>query len=289
MVEGGILPNPLRLDDLRVLLSLAETGNFTRTAERLASTQSTVSTKIKRLEERLTCKLFERHGQVAKLTGAGSVLTGYAEKMLGIHQEIDRYFAAEHPTGVVRIGVPESFSVTYMPPILGDFKKFYPDVKLEVFHGTQHELTQKVYSGKLDLALAVKSAENRNDGPIWKVRLHFVSHTDIINLKEPLPLALLPLPCAYRQIALPILEAKGIVYREAFVSPSMLALQQAAKIGLGVAILPEILVTPELIKLDKVITPLPSVEFAMYKSPSGLSQAAKALLEFLVTRLAEHA
>lgn len=281
------MPTPLRLDDLRVFLSLAETGNFTRTAERLASTQSTVSTKIKRLEERLNCKLFERHGQVAKLTGAGSFLSIHAEKMLNLQQKIDRYFAEDRPFGVVRIGIPESFAVTYLPPILGPFKKLYPDVKLEVFHGTQQELTQKIYTHQLDLALAVRSSENKKNGPIWKVKLHLVSNSTHIDANEPVPLALLPEPCAYRQVALPILEAKGIVYREAFVSPSMLALQQAARTGLGIAILPEGLVTHDLVKLDKHIASLPSVEFAMYQTSQGLSKAAVALKEFLVAKLAK--
>ncbi len=75
-------PLPFDLDLLRTFVAIVDNGSFTRAASRLRLTQSTVSLQIKRLEDGLTCRLFDRDGRELKLTPEGEVLLTYARQIL---------------------------------------------------------------------------------------------------------------------------------------------------------------------------------------------------------------
>ena len=72
----------MELDQLRALLTIAETGTFSRAAIRLATTQPILSRKIKLLEEELGAELFYRTGRGVVLSEAGKVLEQYARGIL---------------------------------------------------------------------------------------------------------------------------------------------------------------------------------------------------------------
>lgn len=280
------MPKELNLDLLRTFITIAETGSFTRTAERLYSTQSTISMQVKRLEEQVNKRLLEREGRHIKLTGAGAVLLSYSKRLLEISDEARHYFDSAQTTGEARIGVPESFAVQKLPPILGKFKQAYPDVHLVVKHGAKSELRAAVTKGELDVALAFKEPGYRKDLPVWRVPLAWAigkKHYPFPVI-EPIPLALLPAPCAYRTLALPVLKQAGYSWRTTFTSQSLMSTKAAAKEGLGVAILPKPTLGNDLQALGPVdgFPELPVAEFAIYTHPSGVPEAAQKLIEFII-------
>jgi DNA-binding transcriptional LysR family regulator len=74
--------DPLTLDQLRVLIAVAETGSFSAAARRLGRVQSAISQAVQTLESTLGCALFERGGRTPKLTEAGKVMLGDARYVL---------------------------------------------------------------------------------------------------------------------------------------------------------------------------------------------------------------
>ena len=74
----------LEPERLRAFVAVAESGNFTRAAERLHLTQPAASMQVRRLEESIGRSLFERNAQFVRLTDEGEALLGFARELLGV-------------------------------------------------------------------------------------------------------------------------------------------------------------------------------------------------------------
>ena len=105
----------LDLDLLRAFATVAETGSFSRAAERLLRTQSTISLQIKRLEDGIGQRLLDRTTKSVKLTARGETLLGYARQMLALNDEMVAKVAEPHLAGLVRLGTPEDFATSHLP------------------------------------------------------------------------------------------------------------------------------------------------------------------------------
>ena len=95
----------MKIEHLKTFLEIAGTGNFIRAAERLNVTQSTVSARIKSLEEQLGQSLFLRSHTGAELTAAGRQLQRYAMTMVRAWEQARQEILARIPLG--RMGSPE--------------------------------------------------------------------------------------------------------------------------------------------------------------------------------------
>lgn len=106
----------MEMRQLQLFVALAEELNFTRTAERLNTVQSNVTTQIRNLEEELGAALFDRFPRSVALTEAGARFLPYARRILGTVDEAARSVRhGEEPAGPLRIGAPESI-LTYRLP-----------------------------------------------------------------------------------------------------------------------------------------------------------------------------
>jgi len=105
----------LEPERLRAFVTVAETGNFTRAAERLHLTQPAITVQVRRLEESVGKALFERNSQFARLTKDGEVMLGYARELLEVIDRARRQFAQPPLEGSVRFGMVEDFGTTALP------------------------------------------------------------------------------------------------------------------------------------------------------------------------------
>ena len=105
----------LEPERLRAFVAVAESGNFTRAAERLHLTQPAVSMQVRRLEESIGRSLFERNAQFVRLTDDGEALLGFAREVLEIIGRARRQFAQPPLEGSVRFGMVEDFGTTLLP------------------------------------------------------------------------------------------------------------------------------------------------------------------------------
>ncbi len=149
---------------LKTFRTLADTLNFTRTAEKLFMAQSSVSAQIKGLEEDLGVKLFDRIGRSVLLTEGGSKLYDYARKMEEMTEEIRSEVSDSlHTRGSITVRVPETIAAVYMPMIIQQFSKANPKVKLTFINCSDRQLKEELNTGRIDLAFLMTDAIHFKD------------------------------------------------------------------------------------------------------------------------------
>jgi DNA-binding transcriptional LysR family regulator len=144
----------MNIDAINTFLLLSETGNFSRVAEKSNLTQSTVSARIKVLEETLNVKLFERTSSGVILTDAGQKFYRYAASMREIWQQGRQEMArSAHPKQTIGIGLHMTMWRRFMPDLLVWMRKHHPDLSFHVEADYSERLVDYISQGILDIAI----------------------------------------------------------------------------------------------------------------------------------------
>lgn len=283
----------LDIDLLRCFATVAEQGGFTAAGNVLGLTQSAVSLKIKRLEDVLTRRVFTRTSRRLALTPEGEMLLVYARRLLSLNDEAVRRMIAPPVQGRLRLGVADHFVPHHLAPILARFARTYPDVHLEVEVGRSHELRAACERGKLDLVIGKRREGETAGTRIWTENLAWVGAADAdparflpeAGRNAPLPLAMLPPGCMFRDRALATLSRANIPHEIVYVSASLLGVIAAAEAGLAVTVLGRSTLTPGLAEVGG----LPSLgvaEMAIFGDAEGRSALVDPLVGFIRESLA---
>ena len=118
----------LNFRDIRAFIAVAQTGNFTRAAARLHLSQPALTVQIRRLEETVGVRLFDRNSRNVALTPAGRELLPVLQKSLHDmeHVLIDARALGEGSSGMVRIACLPTFAASVLPDLILDLKKDVP-------------------------------------------------------------------------------------------------------------------------------------------------------------------
>lgn len=244
MIGNTMLPN-LDVDLLKTFAVLAETGNFTRTAEEVGRTQSAVSMQVKRLEELIGKPLLVREGRSNTLTADGQMLLDYARRMIQLNDEAMTVFTRPEVSGHVRFGTPDDYADRILPDVLARFARTNCKVQVDVDCQPSRSLIEKVKTGDLDLALVTCETDIANVQVVRTERLLWVtSAKHSVHRADVLPVAFSQYGCAWRQMAIEALEGMGRAYRVAYASANSSAISAAVLAGLAVAAIPEICMRP---------------------------------------------
>jgi len=228
----------LDIDLLRTFVAVADSGSFTAAGELVSRTQSAVSLQIKRLEEIVGQRVFERTSRSLALTAAGEMLLGYARRIIELNDESVRRVAKPSVAGVLRLGITEYFVPTEIPRILSRFAAAYPGVQLQVRMGLSRELRAEMGAGSLDAAI-VRLTERERTKAIWREAQVWVAREGFAPERGALvPLALLPAPCVLRELAIDSLKRIKRPSAVRFTGSSMASVQAAVSAGVGVSIMP---------------------------------------------------
>ncbi len=203
----------MELRHLRYFIALAGSLNFTRAAERLHVTQSTLSHQIKQLEEEVGTPLFDRVGKRVALTEAGDGFLHHATRAL---REIDLGLGAlrqdsSEMTGELRIGATHTFNLGFIPDCIASFQQKHPLVKVVVEELSADQVAARLQQGSLDLGIAYRPAA---PGPLLFEPLyneemvlivasgHALARRKRVRMVElhRLPMVLLPASFATRQM-----------------------------------------------------------------------------------------
>jgi DNA-binding transcriptional LysR family regulator len=151
----------LDLELLKTFVCVADEGSFTRAAERVHRTQSTVSQQVRKLEELVGHALLlrDRTGQNISVTEHGEMLIHYARRLLALSSEAVEALASDLDLEILRIGVPEDFDARRMAVILAGFNRARPEARLETVSGMSTDLKQKLAVGTLDIALVKREPD----------------------------------------------------------------------------------------------------------------------------------
>ena len=150
----------LNYNHLRYFRAVAHTGNLTRTAEQLNLSQSALSVQIKRLEERLGHQLFERRGRALHLTEAGRIALDHADAIFATGDELVSTLRQEgQARRAVRIGalatLSRNFQIGFLRPLLGR-----QDVDLILRSGSSGDLLRALEALNLDVVLLTQPPQH---------------------------------------------------------------------------------------------------------------------------------
>ena len=270
-------PN-LEIDLLRSFAAVADTGSFTAAAELVARTQSAVSVQVKRLEEIVGRRVFERTSRSLALTREGEKLLGYARRILALNDESVRAVTEPPVTGEIRLGITEYFVPNELPNLLARFAGAYPGVHLEVRMGSSKDLREELARRDLDAVLA-RLAPRERGRALWSEPQVWVGPRGFDAGADPLPLALLRPPCVLRQHALESMRRAKRAHWVAFTGSSMASVQAAVCAGLGVSIVPRSSVLPgmQVIASGRAFPDPGRVEVGLIRGPGASPEIVGAL------------
>ncbi len=149
---------------LQVFHAVARQLSFTKAAEVLFMTQPAVTFQIKQLEEHFNTRLFDRgHGHIS-LTAAGEIVLRYAERILALSSEMEVRVTemTDEIGGPLLVGASLTIAEYLLPPILGEFKSAYPQVRPNLVVGNSEMIHARVQEHSLDIGLVESPAHHPN-------------------------------------------------------------------------------------------------------------------------------
>lgn len=145
----------MELHQLRYFTAVAETGNFTRAAERNFVAQPSLSQQIMKLEGELGHKLFHRLGRKAVLTEAGAVFLERAQRILyEVDDAAKELRDAPSLERTIVVGAIPTLAPFLLPQLLDRAKTAFPYLTVHTLEAFRFDIVSAVVAGELDLALA---------------------------------------------------------------------------------------------------------------------------------------
>lgn len=166
-LRGGRIP----MASLIQTLAVAECLNFRHAANALGVAQSSVSARVKALEEDLGIHLFERHARGVRLTEAGRhFLEGVAAGVDQLDHAVKTAgMAAAGEHGRVRIGIHALIPHSFLAQLIARYREDHPGVEVEITEGTARDAVMQLRADRLDVAFVAGKLQlsDCHTRPIW--------------------------------------------------------------------------------------------------------------------------
>lgn len=244
----------MELHQLRYFLAVAHERSFTAAAASLYLSQPSLSVQIRKLEQDLGARLFDRTGRQTVLTAAGAALLEHAEVALD-QLERGRERVAEVAglrEGEVRVGVLPSVGAKVLPEVMARFRRAHPRIGVRIVeHDVSREFEQLVRAGELDLAmtrlpltLSGLCAEVLVREPVLLLVPpgHRLVGRDPVDLTELADEDVIGMRAGYglRDLADQLLAEAGVVPRVVLETGQLAIVHGMVAAGMGVALLPRL-------------------------------------------------
>ena len=287
----------MELNELQVLQAVAAERSFSRAATRLHRTQPAVSQAIRRLEDELGERLFDRSSKGGRLTEAGTILLDYAERLTRLKDEAEGAVRElqELRRGRVVIGVNEA-AVHVLLPIVVQFRETYPHAQVEMRRVQSRQIPGEVLNRSLDFGLVTFPPGERGllSVPLGVDELVMLTHPThplarrrqvtmeefgrqtVIAHNDPSP---------RRERVLRLFEQKHAPINIQMSLPSLDGIKRAVEMNLGVALLPRRCALSEIARKQLAAVRVPrQLQYPvhlrlLYRQTGESSHAANAFLE----------
>ncbi len=172
----------MELRNLITFIHVAEVGSFTKAAEQLGYSQSTISFQIKQLEDELGCLLFERINHTITLTERGHELISYAHQIRALTDEFKESLEEEKEySGHIHIVTPDSVCDDMISKSYIDFHKKYPSISVKFTTADTSVMLDMLNHNEADVIITLDSHSYHKDYVIAReesLSMHFVASTD---------------------------------------------------------------------------------------------------------------
>ena len=171
----------MELRNLITFIHVAELGSFTKAAEQLGYSQSTISFQIKQLEDELGCLLFERINHTITLTEQGHELVSYAHQVRALTEDFKETLAKEDLRGHLHIVTPDSVCEEMISAHYGDFHRKYPSIYIRFSTGDSGNLLHMLDRNEADVIITLDHHLYNKDYVVakeQKIPMHFVASSE---------------------------------------------------------------------------------------------------------------
>lgn len=284
------------LFQLEAFVAVVREGSFSKAAKALFRTQPAVSQIIKRLEDEIGQPLFDRSSRRGVLTDAGQVLFEHAERLLNFKGQT---LAALNDVKQLRRGqlviVANEVTCLYLLPVLHEFRKLYPAVRLSVRRALASRIPADVrdYAAEIGVVTYHPLGQELESIVVYRDELAFVvppSHQFAkrreVSIKELGGEAFVAhhVMSPYRARVLETFRKRRVTLQMPVEMPTIDAIKRFVAMGNGVALLPAIAVESEIASGELLRVLVPELAFErlvrlVYRRGGTLSQSARAFLD----------
>jgi DNA-binding transcriptional LysR family regulator len=283
------------LSHLEVLVAVAQEKGFSRAAERLHRTQPAVSQTIRRLEEELGKRVFDRSSKDGTLTDAGRVLYAYALQILNLRRDAR---AAIQELGDLHRGklviAANEYTVVHLLPLVSAYRTRHPNIKLEVKRSLASEIPSELLRRDAEIGLLTYRPAQpglagmpvaRDDLALLVAPDHRLARRASVSIRELGAESFLAhnVRSPYRERVVQTFDRYRTPLNIVIELPSLDAIKRLVERGLGVALMPRRVAQDEIARGDLVAITVREMRFrrlvhVVYRDGADLSHAARAFL-----------
>lgn len=235
---------------IRVLLEAVELGSLSKAGESLGYTQSALTQMMRSLESEVGFPLLNKTPRGVEPTREALILIPAMRQMLNdeqiLFQEISEIQGLH--SGSIRVGSFTSTSIRWIPKILHYFQDNYPDITFEINELGQDEMIEGIINGTLDIALMSDPETDSIDFvPILEEPMYVVFSKDHdLSAYDRIPMAELKkhpsIMESFDRVTYKVFEQAGVASDSRYSSKDVVAILSMVQEGLGIAVLPELLI-----------------------------------------------
>lgn len=227
----------LDIDAVQAFVLVADFSSFTRAAEAMETSQAAISLKLKRLEDRLGCRLIERTPRRVALSLHGERFLPAARELLAAHERALVQISGTKARRLT-LGISDHVVGPELPLLLGRLNAYDPSLVIEVRIAASSEIMARYARGELDAAIARRGdAQAAGEVLFTEPFRWFAAPSFQHRPGEPLKLATLSPTCGIRALAIDALDEAGLAWTEAFIGGGVLALSAAVTASIAIAAL----------------------------------------------------
>lgn len=154
----------MEIRHLKLIKEVAETKSLTKAKDALFLSQSALSHQLKEIEGQLGTQLFHRVNKQLILTNAGKMVLESAERIL---QDLERTEISikkyvSGTSGTLRLATQCYTCYHWLPSLMTDFRKEFPNVEIEIFHNNNADVEDQILDGSIDLAIIYENSDKQN-------------------------------------------------------------------------------------------------------------------------------
>jgi DNA-binding transcriptional LysR family regulator len=169
----------ITLQQLDALVCLVEERSFSKAARKMLLTQPSLSKHIRNLEDFTSCRLINRTKSGISLTSEGSILYGYAKRILRLRDEArDKIMLAKDTASGLIFTSASTIPATYLlPTVLTSLKKTYPEIRVHLSSGDSDSVIHMVIDGHAEIGFIGKPVHDKRllSEPVWNDELILVA------------------------------------------------------------------------------------------------------------------
>ena len=286
----------MELSELQVFVTVAKERSFSRAAVRLHRTQPAVSQSIRRLEDKLDERLFDRSSKGGQLTEAGQILLNYAQRLTQLRDEAETAVREiqDLRRGRVLIGANEA-AVHVLLPMIARFRQRHSRAQVEVRRMLSRQIAGEVLRRSLDFGVLTFQPAERGllSMPIGVDELVMLAYPDHplarrkqVTMEELGRQAIIAHndPSPARERVLRLFEQRHASLNIQIALPSLDGIKRAVEMQLGVALLPRRCALAEIARGQLAAVPVPQLRLSrqvrlIYRKAGETSHAATAFLD----------